>query len=124
MPLKEHVADQIKKDNDAISSWEGHILDSKWLTESIKLVPYLGRFLKTVLLITNFFRSRGLVSELPYLLPTELLEDEVMKVPSTKASSLYPADFDLEKFNSCVPERRAVLDHPNKDISVMKLFQI
>ncbi len=32
--------------------------------------------------------------------------------------------FDLNKFNECVAERRAVLDHPNKDIAVRKLLTI
>lgn len=59
-----------------------------------------------------------MVSSLAYNLPTESFEDEMAKAPKKEPASLYPSDFDLEKFNACVPERRAVLNHPNKDISV------
>lgn len=45
--------------------------------------------------------------------PSKLATEQV-----EERDSLLPDDFDLIKFNQCVPERRAVLDHPNKEIAV------
>ena len=62
-----------------------------------------------------------MVSESAFLLPS-------IPPPEKKAADdvshseevpLYPKPgFDLKKFNECIPERKAVLDHQNKEIAV------
>jgi hypothetical protein len=61
------------------------------------------------------------VSESAFLLPS-------IPPPEKKAANdvshseevpLYPIPgFNLKKFNECIPERKAVLDHQNKEIAV------
>lgn len=64
------------------------------------------------------YRTGAVVSEIPYLIePSKpAITDE-----QVECDSILPDDFDLKKFNQCVPERRAVLDHPNKEITVCTL---
>lgn len=68
-------------------------------------------------LLGNFlYRSHSVVSEAVYELP-KLPSEE--KVASPDEGSSIPG-FDLNKFNECIPERRAILDHLNKEIAVNK----
>jgi hypothetical protein len=64
-----------------------------------------------------------LVSETGFLLPSipshEKKADDV--VPHVEIP-LYPIpEFDLKTFNECIPERKAIFDHQNKEIAVRLL---
>lgn len=64
-----------------------------------------------------FHRSHSVIPEAAYILPNKLLPTEKTDTVSEESTSTVPG-FDLGKFNECVAERRAILDHPNKNISV------
>ncbi|KAI9558742.1 hypothetical protein GHT06_015531 [Daphnia sinensis] len=86
------------KEFKTIRNWNGYIVESQWLVECSKfhsLVPVAG-----------------------YLLPSlSVPESTPVNIPQEEASVYPDPDFDLNKFNECVAERRAVLDHQNKDIA-------
>lgn len=55
------------------------------------------------------------MSEALYEIPKLSIEKKVVD----SCESIIPG-FDLAKFNECIPERRAILDHLNKDVAVSK----
>lgn len=75
--------------------------------------------------VQHFFLYRGhsLVSETAFLLPSiPSPEKKAEVVVPHEDIPLYPIpEFDLKKFNECIPERKAILDHKNKEIAV-RLF--
>lgn len=77
--------------------------------------------LQNVILLNILFihRFHSLVPVAGYLLPSLSIPESTPVTIPHEETSLYPdPDFDLNKFNECVAERRAVLDHQNKDIAV------
>ncbi|XP_057368495.1 DNA nucleotidylexotransferase-like [Daphnia carinata] len=81
-----------------IRNWNGYIVESQWLVECSKF--------------------NSLVSVTGYLLPSLPTSESISVNIPQEETSLYPdPNFDLSKFNECVAERRAVLDHQNKDIA-------
>ncbi|XP_046459358.1 DNA nucleotidylexotransferase-like isoform X1 [Daphnia pulex] len=97
LETKEDVLES--KEFSKFKSWKGYILHAKWLAECV--------------------RCHSLVSETGFLLPSipshEKKADDV--VPHEEIP-LYPIpEFDLKAFNECIPERKAILDHQNKEIA-------